>query len=214
MDHIELTPELILQAYANGVFPMGEGRDDDRIYWVAPDMRGILPLDGFHISRSLARVIRKETYHVTFDRAFDAVMMGCADREETWINDTIVELYSALFDLGFAHSVEVWEGQKLVGGSYGIALGTAYFGESMFSRASNASKVALAFQTTALRRSGFTLFDTQFLTPHLQSLGGIEIPQRKYRDLLNAALEKQPTQEISETSVTAQDVLQTIGQRS
>lgn len=189
MNHIELTPELILQAYANGVFPMAESRDDDSLFWVDPRDRGILPLDGFHISRSLARLIRQDRYRVTLNRDFIGVMEGCADREETWINATIFDLYCELHDMGFGHSVELWDEDRLVGGTYGLALGTAFFGESMFSRVPSASKIVLAYLVARLRLTGFTLFDTQFLTEHLASLGGIEISRAEYRVRLRKALE-------------------------
>ena len=183
-----LTPELLLNAYASGVFPMSESRDDPEVFWVDPRFRGIIPVDGFHISRSLAKRMRRGGFTVSFDTAFEQVVEGCADRDETWISDTIFALYSALYKAGFAHSVEVWEGDTLIGGSYGVALGGAYFGESMFSRRTDASKIALAWLIDRLRLDGFTLFDTQFLTPHLASLGGIEIPRGEYRKRLKAAL--------------------------
>ena len=183
-----LTPELLLNAYASGVFPMSESRDDPEVFWVDPRFRGIIPIGGFHISRSLAKRMRRGGFRVSFDTAFEQVLEGCADRDETWISDTIFALYSALYKAGFAHSVEVWEGDTLIGGSYGVALGGAYFGESMFSRRTDASKIALAWLLDRLRLDGFTLFDTQFLTPHLASLGGIEIPRGEYRKRLKAAL--------------------------
>lgn len=183
-----LTPELLLNAYASGVFPMSESRDDPEVFWVDPRFRGIIPIGGFHISRSLAKRMRRGGFRVSFDTAFEQVVEGCADRDETWISDTIFALYSALYKAGFAHSVEVWEGDTLIGGSYGVALGGAYFGESMFSRRTDASKIALAWLLDRLRLDGFTLFDTQFLTPHLASLGGIEIPRGEYRKRLKAAL--------------------------
>ncbi len=184
-----ITPELLLRAYATGIFPMAEGRDDPAIHWIDPRQRGILPLDGFHLSRSLARRIRRCGWTVTADRDFAGVLDGCADRPETWINAPIRALYLALFDTGFAHSLEIRDGAALVGGVYGVCLGTAFFGESMFSRRTDASKVALAWLVHRLRAGGFTLFDTQFLTPHLASLGGIEIPRADYRRRLAAALE-------------------------
>jgi leucyl/phenylalanyl-tRNA--protein transferase len=214
MNHVELSPELILQAYANGVFPMAESREDESLFWVDPRERGIIPLDGFHISRSLARLIRQDRYRVTFDQDFSGVMEGCADREETWINATIFDLYGKLFEMGFGHSVEIWDGTRLVGGSYGLALGTAYFGESMFSRVTNASKIALAFLVTHLRRTGFTLFDTQFLTEHLASLGGIEISRAQYRSLLHEALQHNADFNAASDPLTPQDVLQLRGQMS
>ena len=214
MNHVELSPELILQAYANGVFPMAESREDESLFWVDPRERGIIPLDGFHISRSLARLIRQDRYRVTFDQDFSGVMEGCADRKETWINATIFDLYGQLFEMGFGHSVEIWDGPRLVGGSYGLALGTAYFGESMFSRVTNASKLALAYLVTHLRRTGFTLFDTQFLTEHLASLGGIEISRAQYRSLLHEALQHNADFNAVSDPLTPQDVLQLRGQMS
>lgn len=184
----QITAELLLRAYAMGVFPMAEGRDDPEIRWIDPRRRGILPLDGFHISRSLSRRIRGSGWRITTDRAFAPVLDGCADRPETWISGPIRALYLALHDTGFAHSLEVWEGEALVGGVYGVTLGGAFFGESMFSRRTDASKLALAWLVHRLRAGGFTLFDTQFLTPHLQSLGGIEIPRAEYHRRLTAAL--------------------------
>lgn len=184
-----ITPAILLRAYAAGIFPMAEGRDDPEIHWVDPRRRGILPLDGFHISRSLRRRILTAPWRVTADTAFGATVEACADRDETWINDTIFTLYVALHRSGHAHSVEVWEGDALIGGVYGVTLGTAFFGESMFSRRSDASKAALAWTVHRLRAGGFTLFDTQFLTPHLRSLGGIEIPRADYHRRLAAALQ-------------------------
>ncbi|MBI1416488.1 MAG: leucyl/phenylalanyl-tRNA--protein transferase [Limimaricola sp.] len=185
-----LTPELLLRAYAMGVFPMSEARDDPDVFWVDPKRRGVFPLDRFHISRSLAKRIRQERFRVTFDTAFADVVRGCADRPETWINDTIFALYTSLHAQGHAHSVEVWEGDNLVGGVYGVVIGAAFFGESMFSRATDASKVALAYLVDRLRAGGFTLFDTQFLTPHLASLGAVEIPRGAYHARLSTALSR------------------------
>lgn len=184
-----ITPEILLRAYAAGIFPMAEGRDDPEIHWVDPRRRGILPLDGFHISRSLRRTLLRSGWRVTADTAFAATVDSCADRDETWINDTIFTLYVALHRMGHAHSVEVWEGSELIGGVYGVTLGTAFFGESMFSRRTDASKAALAWCVHRLKAGGFTLFDTQFLTPHLRSLGGIEIPRSDYHRRLAAALQ-------------------------
>ncbi|MEP6018245.1 MAG: leucyl/phenylalanyl-tRNA--protein transferase [Paracoccaceae bacterium] len=185
-----LSPELLLHGYSVGIFPMAESRDDPEVFWVDPKKRGILPLDGFHVSRSLAREMQRTHWHFTKNAAFGAVLAGCADRSETWINEDIAQTYSALFNRGRAHSFEVWDIEKLVGGVYGVSLGTAFFGESMFSRQSNASKMALAGCVDLLGRAGFTLFDTQFITPHLASLGGIEIPRARYHLLLEKALEK------------------------
>ena len=187
-DPAHLTPDLLLMAYASGIFPMSEGRDDPEIFWVDPRQRGIIPLDRFHISRSLGRRIRQEPYKITFDKDFAGVVDGCADRSETWINAPIRALYLALFDRGLAHSVEVWEEEALVGGVYGVALAGAFFGESMFSRRTDASKIALAYLVTRLKRAGYVLFDTQFLTVHLKTLGAEEIPRAEYRRRLSEAL--------------------------
>jgi leucyl/phenylalanyl-tRNA--protein transferase len=189
----EITPEILLRAYMMGIFPMAEGRDDATIHWVDPRHRGVLPLDGFHISRSLARRLRQGGMTVTFNQAFAAVVAACADRPDTWISHRIQSLYQTLHDQGHAHSIEVWQDDQLVGGVYGVALGAAFFGESMFSRRTDASKVALAHLVHRLRSGGFRLFDTQFLTPHLASLGAIEIPRATYHRLLSEALERRAT---------------------
>ncbi|WP_211089763.1 leucyl/phenylalanyl-tRNA--protein transferase [Thalassobius vesicularis] len=188
-DDLILTPELLLNAYASGVFPMAETRDAPEIFWVDPRRRGVFPLDRFHISRSLARRLRRPDYQIRINSDFAGVVNGCADRPETWINDEIFGLYMQLHALGFAHSLEVWMDDALVGGVYGVTLGRAFFGESMFSRRPNASKIALAWLVDRLNVAGFTLFDTQFITPHLASLGAIEIPRARYRALLDQALE-------------------------
>ncbi len=187
-DRDRLTPDLLLMAYASGVFPMSEGRNDPEIFWVDPRQRGIIPLNGLHISRSLGRKIRQEPFRITFDADFAGVVDGCADRPETWINAPIRELYLALHQRGVAHSVELWEGDLLVGGIYGVALAGAFFGESMFSRRTDASKIALAYLIARLRKAGFVLFDTQFMTDHLKTLGGEEIPRAEYRRRLSDAL--------------------------
>ena len=184
----DITPDTLLRAYAQGIFPMAEGRDDPAIHWVDPRRRGILPLDGFHLSRSLARRMRRGGFTLTTDQAFASVVTACADRPETWISHRIQALYQALHARGHAHSIEVWQNGHLVGGVYGVVLGAAFFGESMFSRATDASKIALAHAVQVLRAGGFQLFDTQFLTPHLASLGGLEIPRARYQHLLAQAL--------------------------
>ena len=184
-----ITPEILLRGYAAGIFPMAEGRDDPEIHWVDPRRRGILPLDGFHISRSLRRRLLRGDWQVRVDTAFADILSGCADRPETWINNHIFHLYTQLFAAGFAHSVEVWDGDDLIGGVYGVTLGRAFFGESMFSRRTDASKVALAYAVHRLRAGGFTLFDTQFLTAHLASLGGVEITRAEYHRRLTVALD-------------------------
>lgn len=187
-----LTPEILLRAYAEGLFPMAERRDDPALYWVSPEMRGLIPLDGFHVPRRLARTVKSGRYDVTADRAFGEVMRGCAEpaegREQTWINDEILRLYMALHASGHAHSVECWQAGELVGGLYGVCLGAAFFGESMFSRARDASKVALVHLVEALRRGGFVLLDTQFLTRHLATFGAYEIPRDDYLVLLHEAI--------------------------
>ena len=184
----EITPEILLRAYAMGIFPMAESRNDPAIHWVDPRKRGILPLDGFHVSRSLARRLREPALMVTTDHAFAEVVSLCAEREETWISHRIQALYQALHDQGYAHSIEVWQDGQLAGGVYGVALGGVFFGESMFSRRVDGSKIALAHTVARLRAGGFRLFDTQFLTPHLASLGGIEIPRAEYHRRLAEAL--------------------------
>lgn len=189
----EITPEILLRAYAMGVFPMAESAQSKAIRWIEPRKRGVFPLHNFHISRSLSRHLRRSTWTIRTNTAFDAVVAACADREETWINPEITALYQALHQAGFAHSLEVWEDEALVGGVYGVALGAAFFGESMFSRRTNASKTALAYLMHRLVAGSFTLFDTQFLTPHLASLGAIEISRSEYQRQLNLALSKTAT---------------------
>lgn len=187
----EITPALLMRGYAMGVFPMSETRDDPEIFWVDPKRRGVLPLDTFHISRSLSRRIRKGGFRVSLNEDFGAVLDGCADRDDTWINDTIHSLYMHLHAKSQAHSLEVWDdNDQLIGGVYGVTLGAAFFGESMFSRATDASKIALAYLTAHLANTHFTLFDTQFITPHLASLGAIEIPRARYLSDLSEAITK------------------------
>lgn len=183
-----VTPDLLLRAYATGLFPMAGSRESRGLHWLDPDPRGVMPLDGFRISRSLRRRILSGQFRITTDADFAGVLDGCADRPETWINAEIRALYLALHRRGRAHSLEAWAGDDLAGGVYGVTLGGAYFGESMFSRRTDASKVALAYLVDRLRRGGFALFDTQFLTPHLASLGAVEIPREEYRRRLAAAL--------------------------
>ncbi len=183
-----LTPEMLLRAYACGIFPMAESARQQEVFWVDPKRRGVFPLDGFRLSRSLRRRIRTCGWRVTVDEDFEGVVAGCADREETWISRPIFDAYRALHVAGFAHSLELWEGDELVGGVYGVTLGAAFFGESMFSRRTDASKVALAYLIDRLRLGGFTLFDTQFLTPHLASLGAVEISRGEYHRRLDRAL--------------------------
>ena len=183
-----LSADLLLHAYASGVFPMAESRDDPDVFWVDPKRRGILPLDGFRMSRSLAKRIRRGSYEIAINTDFAGVVTGCADREETWINDEIFDRYAELHDMGFAHSLEVWQDAELIGGVYGVSLGAAFFGESMFSRRTDASKIALAYLVDRLNAGGYILCDTQFITPHLASLGGREIARARYRRILAEAL--------------------------
>ena len=187
-----LSPQLLLAAYAQGLFPMGERRDDPTLYWVSPEQRGILPLDDFHVPRRLARTVRTGAFTVTSDTAFVRVMEQCAaprpGREQSWINAEILRLYGALFAAGHAHSIECWRDGELAGGLYGVQLGSAFFGESMFSNQTDASKVALVHLVEGLRRGGFTLLDTQFLTPHLAHFGVVEIARAEYLLLLQRAI--------------------------
>lgn len=189
----DITPELLLRAYACGIFPMSESADDPGLFWVEPEIRGVIPLDGFRISSRLARTVRSDQFSVTVDRAFKRVMSECAapkpDREDTWINKRIRDLYGALHEMGHAHSVEVWENDELVGGLYGVSLGRAFFGESMFHHARDASKVALVHLVARLLAGGYGLLDTQYVTEHLRSFGAIEVPRDRYRILLDAALD-------------------------
>jgi leucyl/phenylalanyl-tRNA---protein transferase len=189
---VRLTPDVLLAAYAAGIFPMGESGDDPELFWVDPRRRGILPLDAFHVPRRLRRVLRHGGFEIRCDTAFEEVICGCAEatekRPNTWINDEILRLYAGLFARGAAHSVEVWCDGVLVGGLYGVSLGAAFFGESMFSRATDASKVALVHLMARLQTGGYRLLDTQFLTPHLARFGGIEITRAHYHRLLADAL--------------------------
>jgi leucyl/phenylalanyl-tRNA--protein transferase len=188
----EITPEVLLRAYACGIFPMAESADDPSLFWVEPEMRGVIPLDAFRIASRLARTVRTDAFTVTVNRAFKAVIAGCAapqaGRNDTWINKRIRDLYIALHGLGHAHSVEVWNGDELVGGLYGVHLGRAFFGESMFHRARDASKVALVHLVARLIVGGFELLDTQYVTEHLRSFGAVEVPRRRYTALLDKAL--------------------------
>ena len=187
-----LDPQLVLGAYSVGVFPMADARDASNVYWIEPRRRAILPLDGFRLSRSLRKTIASDRFRVTADAAFAELVRLCAesapDRPDTWINGGIEDVFGRLHALGLAHSVECWDGDELVGGLYGLVLGRAFFGESMVSRRTNASKVALAWLVARLRLGRFTLLDCQFQTPHLASLGAVEIDRADYMALLDAAL--------------------------
>ncbi|MFD0917539.1 leucyl/phenylalanyl-tRNA--protein transferase [Pseudahrensia aquimaris] len=190
---MEVTPELLLKAYASGIFPMSESASDPGIFWVEPENRGIIPFDTFHVPKRLARTVRQKKFDVRIDTAFDEVMRLCAEetqqRTETWINKRILELYSELHTMGHAHSVECWTEDGLVGGLYGVRLRGAFFGESMFSRARDASKVALVHLVERLDKGRFHLLDTQFLTWHLAQFGAIEVPKIVYEELLDEAMQ-------------------------
>jgi leucyl/phenylalanyl-tRNA---protein transferase len=189
---IEITPEVLLKAYACGIFPMAESADDPALYWIEPDMRGIIPLAGFHVPARLARTIRATPLTVVVDRDFDAVIDGCAepkrDRARTWINRRIRRIYRALFERGHCHTVEVYDGDHLVGGLYGVSLGRVFFGESMFHRARDASKIALVHLVARLIAGRYRLLDTQFVTEHLATFGAVEVPRQRYHRLLEDAL--------------------------
>jgi len=187
-----LTPEILLKAYQAGIFPMAESADDPELFWVDPERRGILPLDGFHVPRRLARVVRRGKFDIHVDRDFAGTMAGCAEatekRPNTWINSEIVRLYTALHQMDAAHSVECWQADALVGGLYGVSIGGAFFGESMFSRVTDASKVALVHLVALMRQGGFRLLDMQFVTDHLSQFGAAEVSRARYRRLLADAL--------------------------
>jgi leucyl/phenylalanyl-tRNA---protein transferase len=190
---VEITPEVLLKAYACGIFPMAESAEDPALYWIEPEARGIIPLQGFHIPARLARTVRADRFTVVANRDFDAVIAGCAapqaGRRRTWINARIRKLYGALFECGHCHTIEAYDGDKLVGGLYGVSLGGAFFGESMFHRATDASKIALVHLVARLRAGGFRLLDTQFVTDHLKTFGAAEVSRRHYHRLLEAAME-------------------------
>ena len=189
---LRLTSELLLRAYATGIFPMAQSRRDRELYWIDPEWRGILPLDRFHVPKRLRRTLRNGAFEVRVDTSFREIMLGCAEvtaeRPDSWINDEIIAAYTELFHSGHAHSVECWLGDALVGGLYGVSLGGAFFGESMFTRVTDASKVALVHLAARLYHGGFTLLDTQFITKHLQQFGAVEVPRPRYQALLTAAL--------------------------
>ena len=211
---LELSPTLLLNAYAAGVFPMADSADDPDIYWVDPAFRGVLPMDGFHVPRSLAKTIRRGAFSVTINRNFDGVLDGCADRSETWINNKIRELYGGLNDYGYCHSVEVWVEGELVGGLYGVTLGGAYFGESMFSYRPDASKIALVYLMARLKFGGFTLVDTQFVTEHLRRFGATEVSRSVYHTQLEQALEQNAEFLRLDPETPPQEVLQLSTQTS
>lgn len=213
-DPLEITPTLLLRAYAAGVFPMADAAASDEIFWVDPRSRGVLPLDKLHVSRSMRRTVRRGGFKVRVNYAFRQTVAACAAREETWINDEIADLYLTLHKLGYAHSVEVWSGGKMTGGLYGVALGGAFFGESMFSIAPNASKLALIWLVARLRAGGFRLLDTQFKTDHLGTLGAVEISRASYHKELEAALSVQAKFLAMDADLPADQVLQLSTQTS
>lgn len=188
-----ITPDVLLRAYSIGLFPMADSADDPEIFWVEPEVRGILPLDAFHVSRSLRKAMKQSSLDIRVNTAFEAVMAGCAqeadDRPSTWINSTIRQLYTDLHRMGHAHSVEAFEGDELVGGLYGVSLGAAFFGESMFSRRTNASKICLVHLVERLNARAFRLLDTQFTTEHLKTFGAVDVAKDDYLKLLRAAIE-------------------------
>lgn len=190
----DITVDILLRAYSAGLFPMADSADDPELFWVEPEIRGIIPLNDFHVSKSLAKAIRKKPFDIRFNTAFEAVMAGCAaeapDRPSTWINATIRKLYTELHRIGHAHSVEAWDGKELVGGLYGVSLGAAFFGESMFSRRTNASKICLVHLVERLKASGFVLLDTQFTTEHLKTFGAIDVPKQEYAKILDLAVNR------------------------
>ena len=188
---ILMDPQRLLAVYAAGIFPMAPEKDSTEIHWYAPALRGIIPLDGFHVSKNVQRWMRNHDWEVRVNTAFGEVMANCADREETWISPVIVDAYTQLHTIGHAHSVEIWEQGQLSGGLYGVSLGSAFFGESMFHRAPDRDKVALWCCHQLLLQGGFTLWDTQYYTPHLGTMGAVEIPQGQYLELLDAALRKE-----------------------
>jgi leucyl/phenylalanyl-tRNA---protein transferase len=188
----DITPDLLLRAYSIGLFPMADSADDPELFWVEPELRGIIPLDDFHISKSLAKTVRRAPFDIRYDTAFEQVMEGCAapapDRPTTWINAKIRSLYATLHSMGHAHCVEAWEGDELIGGLYGVSLGSAFFGESMFSRRTDASKICLVHLVQRLRKRGFVLLDTQFTTEHLKNFGAIDVPKARYEKMLARAI--------------------------
>jgi leucyl/phenylalanyl-tRNA--protein transferase len=213
---IALTPEVLLKAYACGIFPMAESADDPTLYWIEPEHRGVLPLDRFHVPRRLGRTVRRDRFTVTCDRDFDAVIDGCAEsktgRPRTWINERIRRLYRGLYERGHCHTVEVYDGGQLVGGLYGVNLGAAFFGESMFHRTRDASKIALVHLVARLKRGGFELLDCQFVTDHLKAFGAVAVSRRHYHKILAAALVRQGDRRVfSAAPLTGDEVLTTLG---
>ncbi len=215
---LSITPQVVLKAYACGIFPMAESAEDPSLYWIEPRERGILPLDDFHIPRRLARAVRRDDYEIRIDHDFDAVIEACAEpapgRRKTWINAEIRRLYRGLFDIGNAHTVEMWRDDRLVGGLYGVSLGAAFFGESMFHRERDASKVALVHLVARLKCGGFELLDTQFVTDHLKRFGAIEVPRKAYQQMLERAVAGRADFAQLPTPSSSELVLQLVSQTS
>ena len=210
---LELTPEVLLKAYACGIFPMAEDADDPALFWIDPEERGVIPLDAFHVPGRLARTVRNTSYEVVCDRDFPAVIEACAEpgprRARTWINAPIRKLYRGLFEIGHCHTVEVYDGETLVGGLYGVSLGAAFFGESMFHRARDASKVALVHLVARLRLGGYALLDTQFLTDHLKIFGATEVPQERYGRLLAQAIRQEADVSVFKRTLSGDEAVRT-----
>lgn len=214
LTQIDLTPQLLLRAYAAGVFPMADSAEAEEILWIDPELRGVIPLDTFHAPKSLLKKVRRGVYQITVDTDFEGVIDGCAGRETTWINSEIRRLYIALHRMGYAHSVEARDNGRLVGGLYGVRLAGAFFGESMFSHATDASKIALVHLVARLKAGGFALLDTQFVTDHLAQFGAETISRRSYRERLDVALRTTADFDALPDDAPLQDVAQLSTQRS
>jgi leucyl/phenylalanyl-tRNA--protein transferase len=215
---LSITPQVVLKAYACGIFPMAESAEDPSIYWIEPRERGVLPLDAFHVSRRLARAVRRDDYEIRIDHDFGAVIDACAEpapgRRKTWINSEIRRLYGELFRIGHVHTVEMRREDRLVGGLYGVSLGAAFFGESMFHRETDASKIALVHLVARLRYGGFELLDTQFVTDHLKRFGAIEVPRKRYQQMLERAIARKADFAQLPTPSSSELVLQLVSQTS
>ena len=215
---LDITPQVLLKAYAVGIFPMAETADDPGLYWIEPEVRGVIPVAAFHLPRRLARTVAADRFEVRIDNDFAAVIDGCSgagiDRPKTWINARIRKLYGELFDIGACHTVEVWHDGKLVGGLYGVVLGAAFFGESMFSRRRDASKVALVHLVARLKAGGFTLLDTQFTTTHLKQFGAIDVDRRVYQEMLDEAIAAKADFYRLPGGATSDVILQSVSQTS
>lgn len=215
---LELTPQVLLKAYACGIFPMAESADDPGLYWIEPEARGIIPLDRFHIPRRLARTVGSDVFEIHIDRNFEEIIAGCAGaapgRASTWINARIRQLYTELFELGHCHTIEAWQDGHLVGGLYGVRLGAAFFGESMFTRTRDASKVALVHLVARLKVGGFHLLDTQFTTDHLNQFGAVDLDRHQYHQLLERAVKTDADFYRLPGGATGEEILQSVSQTS